>query len=340
MPQTVKIVILRIIHVVFSRRSLFLHPMLKLDHCSYSVSDSFKLEDLHFTIDQGQLVGVIGDSGCGKTTLLKLVYGLLDSDSGTLYWKDTPIQGPKFHLVPGMPFIKYLSQDFDLMPYISVAENVKKYLSRFEPEASTQRCNELLEVVDMSAFAQAKVKTLSGGQKQRVALAQVLAKEPELLLLDEPFSHIDNFRKNKLRRQLFGYLKQQNITAIVATHDATDVLSYLDETIVLRSGAIVTNAPTKQLYDNPPSYYVASLFGEVNEIPAQWFDDTASEEASLLVYPHQLEVTEIGLQVIVTNCYFKGDHYLVEAEKEGISVFFLAKQELGYGDLVSLKRKK
>ena len=119
------------------------------------------------------------------------------------------------------------------MPFTSAAENVHKYLSRLEPEVSKQRTAELLEVVEMTAFAKAKVKTLSGGQKQRIALAQTLAKEPELLLLDEPFSHIDNFQKNKLRRRLFAYLKKQNITCIVATHDSTDVLAYMVKTIVM-----------------------------------------------------------------------------------------------------------
>ena len=231
-----------------------------------------------------------------------------------------------------MSFIKYLAQDFDLMPYTTVEENVKKFLSRFYPEESHQRCMILLEVVDLTAFAKAKVKTLSGGQKQRVALAQTLAKEPELLLLDEPFSHIDNFRKNKLRRQLFNYLKQKDISCIIATHDATDVLSYMDETIVMKAGKILIKAATPQLYHNPPSYYVASLFGDVNRLPAQWFDKRAKVQDEVLIYPHELTFShEGGIAITVENCYFKGDAYLIEAKKNGTPILIVNKTPLTIG---------
>lgn len=153
------------------------------------------LDNFNFNIKEGEHLCVMGESGCGKSTLLKAIYGLLDVNKGTIFWKDHQVLGPEFHLVPGMDFFKYVAQDFDLMPYISVSENIKKFLSRFYPEESEKRTQELLEVIEMTAFANTKVKNLSGGQKQRVAIARALAKEPELLLLDEPFGQIDNFKK-------------------------------------------------------------------------------------------------------------------------------------------------
>jgi ABC-type nitrate/sulfonate/bicarbonate transport system ATPase subunit len=131
--------------------------------------------------------------------------------------------------------MKYLAQDFDLMPLTTAAENVGSFLSNVYKDEKDRRILELLQIVEMEDFANTKVQYLSGGQQQRVALAKVLALEPEVLLLDEPFSHIDNFRKNALRRNLFAYLKNKGITVIVATHDSTDALSFADETIVLKT---------------------------------------------------------------------------------------------------------
>ncbi len=314
--------------------------MLRITNVSYSISDRFSLQNLNLQIEEGTHVSIIGESGCGKTTLLKLIYGLYDTDTGTIFWKDHQITGPKDHLVPGMPFIKYLSQDFDLMPFISVEENIKKFLSRLYPKESEQRTQELLEVVEMSAFAKAHVKTLSGGQKQRVALAQSLAKEPKILLLDEPFSHIDNFRKNRLRRKLFSYLKKQHITCIVATHDSTDILSYMDQTIVIREGKIIANAPTRELYKNPKTHYIASLFGEVNEIPAYWLDTTITDSNTLaLLYPYQITAANTGLDVTVKQSYFKGGYYLIESMHNDTPIFFESSKEYFPSDQIKLALK-
>lgn len=260
-------------------------------------------------------MAVIGESGCGKSTLLKLIYGLHDVDEGQIFWDDIAVQGPKFHLIPGMPFMKYLAQDFDLMPFITVAENVGKYLSNFFPEEKQTRIAELLEIVEMTEYANVKAKLLSGGQMQRVALARVLALEPEVLLLDEPFSHIDNFRKNSLRRKLFSYLKQKNITCIVATHDSTDVLAFADEVLIVKDGNIIEKGNPKEIYNHPKNKYIASLFGDVNAI--------VINGKNHLVYPHQLKVSEKSeLKVNVIHSYFRGNHYLIEAMYENQSVFF------------------
>lgn len=296
--------------------------MLDLENVSYQVSNHFAVGPINLTIHKGDHVAIIGESGCGKTTLLKVIYGLIDIDKGAIFWEDRKVTGPEENLIPGMPYIKYLSQDFDLMPFTSVAENINKYLSRLEPETSKARTEELMQVVDMTAYADAKVKTLSGGQKQRVALAQTLAKEPELLLLDEPFSHIDNFRKNKLRRQLFAYLKQQNITCLVATHDSTDVLSYMNTTIVMKNGNIIAQNHTDALYKNPPSYYVGSLFGDINEVPKNWFFKDAKSKETLLLYPHQIAVANQGKNIIVENSYFMGMHYLITAKSDDVIILF------------------
>ena len=184
----------------------------------------------------------------------------------------------------------------------------------------------------MTEFASVKAKNLSGGQMQRVAIARVLALEPELLLLDEPFSHIDNFRKNSLRRKLFSYLKEKKITCIIATHDSTDILSFADEVIVLKEGEIVAKNQPKLIYENPNNKYVASLFDDVNEIEI--------DKKMQLVYPHQLHVVkQSNIEVEVLSSYFRGNHFLIEAKYKQQILFFQSAKSYPKGSCVYLKLK-
>jgi ABC-type Fe3+/spermidine/putrescine transport system ATPase subunit len=304
--------------------------MLEIKDISFTYIDKPVIENVSFTIAKGENTAIIGESGCGKSTLLKLIYGLYNLDSGAITYNDKPILGPKYNLVPGEDYIKYLAQDFDLMPYITVEENVGKFLSNMYPEEKKARVQELLDMVEMNAFAKVKAKFLSGGQQQRVALARVLALEPEIILLDEPFSQIDSFRKNSLRRNLFKYLKDKGVTCIIATHDSTDALSFSDETIVVQNGKIVAKGDSKSLYENPANKYIASLFGEVNELKlSQLIDLEDDEDVALLLYPHQLKVVDNAImKAVVKQCYFKGSHYLVKGAFERRAIFFEHDSEL------------
>jgi ABC-type Fe3+/spermidine/putrescine transport system ATPase subunit len=304
--------------------------MLEIKDISFTYIDEPVIENVSFTIAKGQNTAIIGESGCGKSTLLKLIYGLYNLDSGAITYNEKPILGPKYNLVPGEDYIKYLAQDFDLMPYITVEENIGKFLSNMYPEQKKARVQDLLDMVEMTAFARVKAKFLSGGQQQRVALARVLALEPEIILLDEPFSQIDSFRKNSLRRNLFKYLKDKGVTCIIATHDSTDALSFSDETIVVQNGKIVAKGDSKSLYENPANKYIASLFGEVNELKlSQLIDLEDDEDVALLLYPHQLKVVDNAImKAVVKQCYFKGSHYLVKAAFERRAIFFEHDSEL------------
>ena len=184
----------------------------------------------------------------------------------------------------------------------------------FFPEEAKARTNELLEVIEMTDFANAKVKTLSGGQQQRVAIARALAKEPELLLLDEPFSQIDNFKKNSLRRSLFNYLKEKNIGCIIATHDGTDALSFADKLIVIQHQKVIAEGKPITIYKHPKLKYVASLFDDVN--------DFYLAKKAVLRYPHQIQIVEHSeIKAIVKQCYFKGNYWLIEVVFENQTLF-------------------
>ncbi|WP_299667171.1 ABC transporter ATP-binding protein [uncultured Polaribacter sp.] len=312
--------------------------MLQVQNISFGYSkNKTVLHNFNFILNEGEHLCVMGESGCGKSTLLKAIYGLLDLKKGTIFWKENQVLGPEFHLVPGMDFFKYVAQDFDLMPYISVAENIKKFLSRFYPEESEKRMQELLEVIEMTAFENTKVKNLSGGQKQRVAIARALAKAPELLLLDEPFGQIDNFKKNSLRRKLFTYLKEKNIACMVATHDKNDALSFADKLIVIRNKKIIANNSPKEIYNNPKEKYIAALFDDVNEITI--------DGKTVLLYPHQIKIAKNSVsetssvlenKVTVINSYFKGAYWLIEADFKEQKVFFNHQQNLKENTQINL----
>ncbi len=315
--------------------------MLQVNNISFSYSDLLTIDSVSFSLAKGKNLAIIGESGCGKSTLLKLIYGLYDLNAGQIFWNGQEVLGPKFHLIPGMDFMKYLAQDFDLMPYVTVAENIGKFLSNMYPKQKKERIATLLELVEMTEFANIKVQFLSGGQMQRVAIARVLALEPEVVLLDEPFSHIDNFRKNSLRRKVFQYLKEKDITCIIATHDSKDILAYSDETLVIKNGKVFAHSDTKMLYENPENRYVASLYDDVNEIPNRLLNADSTEDKIILVYPYQLKVVEdSSFQVEVKASYFKGNGYLVEAGFQNQPIFFESEKPFQKADLVCLKYQK
>ncbi|MCH4552234.1 ABC transporter ATP-binding protein [Aestuariibaculum lutulentum] len=300
--------------------------MLQIKNLSFRYRKQAILDHISFSAKPGEHLSIIGESGSGKSTLLKLLYGYYDLPEGEIYWKDNQILGPEYNLVVGYDFMKYVAQEFDLMPFISVAENIGAFLSNFYPEEKQKRINELLKVVELEAYADIKVKELSGGQKQRVAIARAIAKEPEILLLDEPFSHIDNFKKQSLRRSLFKYLKDNQITCIVATHDKDDVLAFSDQMIVLHDAKIMAQDTPENLFNNPQNKLIASFFGEYNEI-----------ENHGIVYSHQLKINGEGdLKATVKQIYFRGTTYLIEADLNGNPILFEHDHALKFNEEIQL----
>lgn len=301
--------------------------MLHVKQVSFKYSKSKVLNTIDFKVNAGENLAVIGESGSGKSTLLKLIYGEYDLEEGQIFWKDTEILGPKFNLVIGYDFMKYVTQEFDLMPFTSVEENIGKFLSRFYLEEREIRIKELVAVVELEAFAKTKVKYLSGGQKQRVAIARALAKQPEILLLDEPFSHIDNFKKQSLRRSIFKFLKENNITCIVATHDKNDVLGFADKMLVLHNKEVIAKDTPQNLYRNPELPLIASFFGEFSLI-----------EPYGIVYAHLLKVVEHSdLKAIVKQTYFNGGSWLIEAKYNSEIIFIKHNERLEKDTLINFK---
>lgn len=311
--------------------------MLEVKNVSFGyIADKLVLKNINFTLKKGEHLSIMGESGGGKSTLLKLIYGLLDIGKGEISWNSNPILGPKDQLVPGFEKFKYVAQELNLMPYTSVSENIKKHLSRFYPKESEERTKELLEVIEMQNFAKTKVKNLSGGQQQRVTIAKALAKEPELLLLDEPFSQIDNHKKNTLRRKLFAYLKDKNIACIVATHDKDDALSFADSLLVLKDNSVLNYNHPEVIYNSPKTVYEAALFDEVNQLQI--------DGKKHLFYPNQLEIfdnqTTNLTKGIVSKSYFKGAFWLIEVNCKNENYFVAHSNKIEKGTEVYFGVKK
>lgn len=264
-------------------------------------------QNLNLRFEENRIIALAGESGCGKSTLLNLIYGLLDWESGEIIFNETKLLGPKGNLVPGEPEMKFVAQNFDLMPYATVAENVGKFISNINLKKKKETVTELLEVVGLQEFANVLPKFLSGGQQQRVAIARALSVLPKLLILDEPFSNLDFPRKIELRERLFRYVKQHGVSLIISTHELQDIMPWLDQIVILQDGRLIQNDSPEETYRHPYNSYVAKLFGEVNI-----FSEAEAEDFQLTkfsYYPKEIKITETGVEAEVLESRFAGNYY-------------------------------
>ncbi len=275
-------------------------------HFSYT-KDKPLFQNLNLRFEEGKIIALAGESGCGKSTLLSLIYGLLDWESGEIIFNGRSLLGPKGNLVPGEAEMKFVAQNFDLMPYATVAENVGKFISNINLTKKKETVQELLEVVGLEEFAHILPKYLSGGQQQRVAIARALSVMPKLLILDEPFSNLDFSRKIELRERLFRYVKQNNISLIISTHELQEIMPWLDQIIILQNGRLIQNESPEETYKHPYNAYVAKLFGEVNIFSENEMADLQIPKFSY--YPHEIKITDNGLDAELLESRFAGNHF-------------------------------
>ncbi|MGV8916028.1 MAG: ABC transporter ATP-binding protein [Kaistella sp.] len=263
--------------------------------------------NFNLRLEVGKVIALAGESGCGKSTLLNLIYGLLDREKGEIIFDGTVTHGPIKNIVPGEEDMKLVAQNYDLMPYATVSENVGKFITNIYLEEKKTKIQELLKVVGLEEFAETLPKYLSGGQQQRVALARALSVLPKLLLLDEPFSNIDFSRKIELRARLFNYVKEKNISLVISTHEIQDVMPWLDQIIVLQDGRLLQNDTAVETYNNPYNEYVAELFGEVNVFSEE--EKRALNLRKNLWYAHEIKIAAEGLEAQVLESRFAGNHF-------------------------------
>ena len=269
--------------------------------------DQILFQNFNLNVEEGKIIALAGESGCGKSTILNLIYGLLEWEKGEIIFNGSPILGPTKNLVPGEEDMKLVAQSYDLMPYSTVADNVGKFISNINLAEKKDRIQELLTVVGLEEFENTLPKYLSGGQMQCVAIARALSVMPKLLLLDEPFSNIDFSRKIELRERLFNYVREKKISLIISTHEIQEVMPWLDQIIVLQEGRLIQNDNAEETYNNPYNQYVASLFGEVNV-----FSDEEKVNLNLpknFWYPNEIKISAEGKEVEVLESRFSGSYY-------------------------------
>ena len=241
-----------------------------------------------FELLNGELLGVLGPSGCGKTTMLRLLAGFERPDAGRVQIAGRTVVGDGVWLPPERRRVGIVPQDFALFPHLTVGQNVAFGLDRraasFTASVAARwlrraplppRAREMLELVGLADFAERYPHELSGGEAQRVALARALAPAPATVLLDEPFSNLDQNLRASLRLQLRGILRAAETAAVFVTHDREEALSLADRIAVMRSGAIEQIAAPLELYHRPASRFVATFVGNANILQGERSADGA-----------------------------------------------------------------
>ncbi len=235
--------------------------------------DTFKaVDDVSITIQQGSFVSLLGSSGAGKSTVLRMIGGFEFPDYGTVR-----IAGNDVTMLP--PYrrdVNTVFQNYALFPHMNAAENVAYGLrqDRVSGEERKRRVREALEMVEMLSFAVRKPNELSGGQQQRIALARALVKRPSVLLLDEPLGALDRKLRQQMQVELKLLQNQLGLTFIFVTHDQEEALAMSDSIAVMRHGRIEQTGGPTDLYDNPATAFVANFIGAQNFIAGLRVDDS------------------------------------------------------------------
>lgn len=307
-----------------------MNSQLALQGVAVSYGDYTAAQEVTLSLEQGQIGCLLGPSGCGKTTLLRAIAGFEQVSAGTIKLRGQAISRPGAQLPPEQRKVGMVFQDFALFPHLNVQRNVGFGLHVMDRESRAQRVQEMLSLVNLEGYAKSYPHELSGGQQQRVALARALAPNPEILLLDEPFSNLDSELREQLATEVRQLLKRNGVTAILVTHDQNEAFAVADQITLMRDGRVVQIDTPYNLYHNPASEFVAEFIGQGSIITVS-VDDTgelgnglgildmghrhwqAGESLRLLVRPDDVEYDDFSsLSLPIVSKSFRGAHYLYE----------------------------
>lgn len=301
-------------------------PALELSHLHKKFGSTDALNNLSLIVQSGEVVCLVGHSGCGKTTLLKIISGVDSPDGGTVRINGNQVAGENSFIEPENRKVGVVFQDFALFPHLTIAQNIMFGLRGSPKEQAKNRAKEMLDLVGLAHMANKYPHMLSGGEQQRIALARALAPEPDILLMDEPFSNLDRNLRDQLRHDTISLLRKLGTTVIFVTHDAEEALSTGDKIVLMRSGQIIQTGTPRELYDQPCCRYTADFFCDYNVVHGtiraglvetaigSFATDHADDECPAVVYlrpcdicPCNAHIPENAITAHIQNRIFRGD---------------------------------
>ncbi|MEN8319869.1 ABC transporter ATP-binding protein [Acinetobacter junii] len=333
--------------------------VLTIQKLSKKFGERFAVNQASWSAQSGQIICLLGHSGCGKTTMLRLIAGLETPTEGSIQLERKVLWDPYQQVQAEERNIGFVFQDYALFPHLSVLENVMFGLKKIPKHERQSIAENALKHVSMSHHIHSYPHTLSGGEQQRVALARALAPKPHVLLMDEPFSNLDHRLRDQIRQSTIEILKQTSTTTIIVTHDPEEALQIADQIILMHQGKIIQSGTPKQLYFQPKTLFAARYFSDLNEIKTQIQDQqlhtifgnidipkhlTSNNEIRCYFRPHQLRVnrikTENSLAAKIISSNFLGYSQLlklkIEAEDKVLSAYVEYSQHYDQADTVYL----
>ncbi|WP_370090013.1 ABC transporter ATP-binding protein [Ekhidna sp.] len=324
---------------------------MRAEHISKEFEGNRVLRDVSLQVQKGEILSLTGESGCGKSTLLRIISGLEIPDKGAVYFDDKEITSWK----PEKRKFGFVFQNLSLFPHLTVKDNIFYALKRSDKEAA--KLAELLEMTGLAGLDTRYPHELSGGQQQRVALARALAINPRLLILDEPFSSLDELLKAKIREEIFDLLRSLEITTILVSHQASDAFLIADKLVVMKHGEIQQTGTPSEVYQHPVSPYVSEFFGASVILNAKSIDDTKAEtpfgtlkiqngnksKLQLFIRPENIEIStqsDFNLTGVIRKKEFKGPHDVLKigtSSSEDLISLETERVTQNVGDTVYLK---
>ena len=293
--------------------------ILRLENILFSYAEGDPIVNVpSLDIKEGTIHGLAGASGGGKTTLLKILAGLFAPSTGKVLYQNERLPDPREMLIRGYKPMALVQQDFDLRPRYTVRQNVEEPLRRYARNTRTQKADDLLKLAGLEDFEGQLAMNLSGGQRQRLAIIRAVAAEPEVLLLDEPFSQMDLNNKQKLKELIIDLNKSEGTTILLTTHEVSEIMSMADIITVIRYGEVLGSDTPSKHYFKPKSEYIARLFGECN-----WMEPEESNrylslpsEKRVLIRPNQIILSESGISALVAKSEFLGAYWRLEVKDQ------------------------